>query len=393
MPLLDTIRNFFLKNHQLIDSRSASINNDSKLNRENVRRLIENNGGSEGLDLSSYDLSGANLRRMNLTGVVFSTYNFGIDNYATANLSEVDFTDCNLSQANLSHTTLERASFWQANLTEASLAGAKAISAGFGKAVLFRADLFASDLSDANLWYADLREANLAIAKLSNSIITGVKLGDSLLQESIEAYDEYFQRWYVRDLASKYRTRHFENRYRDAAEIYMNLHNAFLAHGRFLEARKAYLKQRRMRKKWARQQAQKTWKNDKLQSIQHWISWLADWLVELLCDYGESLWRVIFWIIALLFVIGPILLWVFGGLTWTGANLDTYLNLTSNWQRSFYGYFQGILYMLDVFTTADFSELAPRNDAVRIISGFMAMFGIFLVGLLGFVAGNRIRDS
>jgi hypothetical protein len=49
--------------------------------------------------------------------------------------------------------------------------------------------------------------------------------------------------------------------------------------------------------------------------------------------------------------------------------------------------------MLDTFTTADFAQLEPANDLVRLISGFLAMIGIFLVGLLGFVVGNRIRRS
>jgi hypothetical protein len=44
-------------------------------------------------------------------------------------------------------------------------------------------------------------------------------------------------------------------------------------------------------------------------------------------------------------------------------------------------------------TTASFSGLQPINDAVKLTSGFFAILGIFLSGLLGFVAGNRIRRS
>jgi hypothetical protein len=48
---------------------------------------------------------------------------------------------------------------------------------------------------------------------------------------------------------------------------------------------------------------------------------------------------------------------------------------------------------MDTFATADFAELGPINDVVRLVSGFMAIVGIFLAGLLSFVACNRIRRS
>ena len=127
--------------------------------------------------------------------------------------------------------------------------------------------------------------------------------------------------------------------------------------------------------------------------FRHTAKWMTDWIVELVCGYGESVWRVLCSMGAILFIIGPATIWLLGGLDWTGENQQIYYTLTAPFKRRVYAYFQYVLYMVDTFTTADFAELKPVNDLVRLASGFIALVGIFLAGLLGFVAGNRIRHS
>ena len=149
-----------------------------------------------------------------------------------------------------------------------------------------------------------------------------------------------------------------------------------------------------MRKMWKGQQAKMAWRRKERRLALTLLGRnAAAWFVELLCDYGESVKRVIRWTLALLFFIGPLLVAALGGLSWTGQNRAVYSNLTASWQKYLYSYLQYLLYMLDTLTTANFAELAPSTDAVRVLSGFMSIVGIFLVGLLGFVAGNRIRSS
>ena len=115
-------------------------------------------------------------------------------------------------------------------------------------------------------------------------------------------------------------------------------------------------------------------------------------MADALCVYGESIWRVILWMILLLFVFGPGMIALSGGLSWPLSAQQTYFSLSTPWQRASYVYFQYILHMLDTFTTASFAQLSPQNDLVRLCSGFLALAGIFMTGLLGFVAGNRIRQ-
>ena len=121
---------------------------------------------------------------------------------------------------------------------------------------------------------------------------------------------------------------------------------------------------------------------------------VSDTLVEWLCDYGESFWRVMGWMAALIFVVGPSLLSMLGGIDWGQQPILTqkYFAL-SGLPKLCLWYQTYLLYTLDTMTTASFSGLHPANNAVKFASGFFAMAGIVLAGLLGFVAGNRIRRS
>ena len=120
---------------------------------------------------------------------------------------------------------------------------------------------------------------------------------------------------------------------------------------------------------------------------------IFDLFLELLCNYGESTRQVIAWMAFLLFVVGPLLFSGLGGFVWSDSLTNDYFAQQSSWHRLGFWYYHYLLYTLDVLTTASFSGLQPINDWVKLASGFFAIAGIFLVGLLGFVAGNRIRRS
>lgn len=307
-----------------------------------------------GLNFSERDLNG-----MDLDGIILSYTNLHKVSLRDSSMVGAWLLRADMSEATCTFADLSNANFLEANLADTEFWGAKLCGAFFTGTELERTRFLGADLSGAFF----------NKARLSNTEMTAEQLGGCIGEEKVKKYSE-------------------------AAEAYTLLKANFESLGRYSDAGWAYRKQRRMQKKWANEQAKETWKvGQRKKSVIHRLKWGSDWIVELLCDYGESIWHVIAWILAILFVIGPTLIWVLGGLTWTGSNKEVYFSLPTNWQRLLYGYFQGIFYMLDVFTTADFSELAPRNDAVRITSGLLAMFGVFLVGLLGFVAGNRIRNS
>jgi hypothetical protein len=182
--------------------------------------------------------------------------------------------------------------------------------------------------------------------------------------------------------------------YGEAKRGYLVLKRNFDSLGDYDAASKAYCRERRMEKLEAYQKAKAALsKREWLGVVTNGLKALGEQFVEVLCDYGESVWRVVAWMAILLFLLGPALVAMLGGLYWTGDNLPIYSSLSNPWQRGWYSYFQYVLYILDAFTTANFAKLEPVNDAVRLASGLVALSGIVLAGLLGFVAGNRIRRS
>jgi len=182
--------------------------------------------------------------------------------------------------------------------------------------------------------------------------------------------------------------------YSEAKYGYLALKQNFDNLGDYDASSWAYRKERRMEKLEARVKGRagfysRSWG----EAATSYFKFVSDVIVEWLCDYGESVWRVIGWMVALILIVGPFLFSAIGGLLWPGNLLEDYFALPTLWHQFWYRYFLYLLYTLDALTTASFSGLQPANTALKLASGFFSIAGIFLVGLLGFVAGNRIRRS
>jgi uncharacterized protein YjbI with pentapeptide repeats len=365
------------------------------LNRDDVIALIADHEGAKDLDLSYTDLSeahlGSNLEPMPpLDGAIFGKYG----DVRSGTLAEnAFFQRTSLRGAKFTGAVLRGARFYRSDLTNADLRFADLTNANLVETCLVGATLFNAQLAGARLTRADLRSADLFQASFSGQPeLSKENIGEYLLQENEQEYIDYLQRA-IMPTSLQAIEYHLRDRYFKAAQIYQNLRIQFQSNGRSDDAVWAYRKEKRMRKKWNGQQAQNYWKaRERMKSVGFGLDWLGDWIVEILCDYGESIWRVMGWILVLLFLVGPVLIDVSGGLVWNEASNRIYYGLDSEWLRFLYSYFQHLLYMLDTITTASFLELRPANDIVRLASGLMAAVGIFLLGLLGFVAGNRIRS-
>lgn len=357
-----------------------------KLTREDVIQLIEENGKTWELDLSGKYLSDADLSGMNLRGI--------------------NFSKAVLNRANLSNAFLERANFQEASCWRTDMSGSSLWSADLRGAELDECNLRGAYLQRAKLHNAILKKAflegaDLHRAYLSETLIDRDSLGKhGIIQENAESYREYvfqtelFQQGFRPPKSAESLEERILERFSSGESVYRRLKNNYEQLGFYTDASWAYKRERRMRKRATRQKAKVAWKNRNLREfISFSVSWLSDWSVELLCDYGESVYRIIVWLLLLLLFIGPVLIYFSGGLNWDGINREIYFSLPNRVTQMLYGYFQGVLYMLDVLTTADYSELTPRNDLVRFVSGTMAILGISLIGLLGFVVGNRIRNS
>jgi len=408
-----------------VDEWTGSTGGVRKLTRDELLALIQQNGGPSGLDLAGKDLGELDLEihslaeemakrgvagtdsvpswvywdpvtrtltGINLQGAILKGARLAYANLRGACLRGSDLEGANLYYSNLQGADLRHAKLRSARLEGADLQSAALMAAGLQDASLERADLRGVGLMVANLQGARLQQANLQEvdlldagnlkrlylfrAKLERTRLTSDQLGDAIGEET-------------------------SRRYREAKEAYLGLKNNFETIGRYKDATWAYVKERKMEKTMnhplhAREYfgteyalgADVNWRSRKWWQFyfRHAAKWASDWLVELTCGYGESIMRVLLTLAAVyaLFTLGY-------GLTWSVMKVAT---ATDSVTRAFTGNpVDWAMFSLGAMTTMDPVGLEPRNNLVQLAAGIEALLGIFLTGLLGFVAANRIRRS
>lgn len=369
---------------------TLSPDTQPRLTREDVIRLIEANGGPEGLDLSDYDLSGVNLKYLDLHGVIFSHYRVGPYENRRANLVGTRFSGSDLSKAVLDRVNLSTASFTRANLYETSFRRATAENVKFREANLNNANLYGTKLNGADLSYTNLEGANLNRAELNNTFLTGVHL-EGLIQENIEDYSAYFERWYSDGIRDNTRQRYLAWRYQHGAEIFMNLKNAFLFSGHYQEASWAYLKERQMRRGTMVPWRAKIYyegtiaKNPGLLRwrwcwfyLKYGVLWLVDWLTDLTSGYGERPLRTL-WVALAVILSFPLFYGLSGQVRLHTGGVPSGLDY--------------LIYSLGAFSTMDFSRFETTGVIAETLASIEALLGISILALLMFALGNRISRS
>ncbi len=377
-----------------------------------------------GANLQEAGLGGANLQKANLVlanlqNAILGQANLQEADLVLANLQEAYLWGVNLQKANLTEASLQETYMVGANLQEAGLGEANLQKAKLGGANLQEAYLMGANLQEAYLWGVSLQEAtlgganlqdaylgetNLTGASLRKATLKGANLGGAKLQ-GVDLLSCNITNIYLADAwLDKTRLRHtqlggaigeeIDGDYTAAKNAYLILKQNFDDLGDYEGSSWAYLKERRMEKLEARQKAREAL------TARHWKDFaafggkfLGDQLIEIVSDYGEGFWRVLLWIALFILIIGPTVFWSFGSFEWSDQVKEIYFNYSDRWDQNWLTYRQILLYTIDTFTTANFAEIKPKDDFTRFTSGCLAMWGIFLVGLLGFVAGNRIRRS
>ena len=370
-----------------------------------ILQLIQDNGGPEGLDLSGKDLQGivldgwtiqleasqrglqspiwrasdtrginlkkANLYKANLKSAEIWKANLESATLGEANLESADVSESNLESASLAFANLASANLRHTNLRSANLWLARAECASFWNANLQSASLVMCDLRGADLRAANLREAQLHGAMLDQTQLDRASLGDKLNEESSGQYDH-------------------------ARDAYLRLKHNFESLGNYSDAAWAYHRERLMEKYCnAPWNARICYGASELGEtsewhprawwfhIRHTLKWGADGCTEYLCGFGENPWLVLFWIGALL--LGSALLyWLSGGVTVSSPDSTGATSIA---------FTDAFLYALASLVTMEGKYQGPANPAIEAIPQLQAAIGIFLLGLLGFVAANKIRRS
>jgi uncharacterized protein YjbI with pentapeptide repeats len=371
----------------------------SKLTRRDLLTMIERNNGPEGLDLAGRDL-----REIDLSSDAIQTEmeRLGFPYLDPPPWYSEATRGVNLCGAILRQADLQRAYLWRGNYRGADMGGAILIRADLGGSILAGANLAEADLRMAHMHRVDLADADLTSANLSNvslhevdlsvaRALTGAFLRGASLTDTTVLRDQ------LRSGVGEEQDRDFQG----AHEAYLALKNAFESAGRYDDAGWAYIKERTMekmthhplraRRYYAELENVSREINCRFRQwwsfyFRHTLTWIGDWLVELVCGYGESTVRVLSTLVAVyvVFTLGY-------GVTWSIIRVSVGPEgMTRSLTASPVDW---AIFSLGALTTMDPAGLEPRSNLVQLFAGLEALLGIFLTGLLGFVVANRIRRS
>jgi uncharacterized protein YjbI with pentapeptide repeats len=304
----------------------------------------------------------ADLRGALLDGADFSQADLWGADFQGADADDTRFRNARLDEANLSDCNLTHADFEGASLTKARLAGARLRGASFAGAKLDGADLTGADLSETSLVRLNLATCRLTHARFAGAWLNGTRMRAEQLGGMVgeEAAGDY-----------------------DAAQAsYLALEQNWKSIGSQDAASWAYKRGRRMGRLHAGALARAAWRGrDGRGLARHGYRWIADRFVEWLCDYGESLSRI-----ARAFVLAILLFAVLYGAT--GGLL-----VEAEGLRATYNPLDLVSYSALNMMTANPPEIGikPTGRVTNLLVGIQGAAGIILMGLFGFVLGNRLR--
>jgi uncharacterized protein YjbI with pentapeptide repeats len=339
------------------------------------------NARLEGASLGKADLRTAMLEEANLDGASLRFAKLGGATLEGATIRRADLRGADLENADLRAADLEGSELEEARLRGSRFAGASLRNCLLRQADLREADMTGVDLRGAILTGANLRDAVLRDARLqevglsqceiAHIFLGGAKLDDTQLR--LKQLDGAIGE----DLAGD-----FER----AAQGYLALERNFEGLGNHDDASWAYRRRRRMQKREALAQARAACKGRRWRrALGRYAQYGCDQLVECICDYGESVPRVLT-SLAVVYLAFTLIYCLTGSVVREPGGPAGGVRLSAR------NPIVAAIFSLLVMTTGSpEGGLAPRGDLTLLLMGVEAFLGIALTGLLGFVLGNRIR--
>jgi hypothetical protein len=386
------------------------------LRRRDVERELRNAQGQE-LDLSGSLLEG------DLTGLDFE-HGFRVDSntkrgfkdcaFSRVNCAEAVFVDCGFSgtafqSSNFRNCTFEWCDFRFSTFRQSTFEDATFRNCDFYRACFEVGNIFVG----AKLVNVSLDQADLGGADLRWFAIDG-----GLLQENEGALATFIRHyapiWEVEDpdylrifrSVDEHVERAIRARFETAAYIYRNLAGAWASRSYFRDSSRAYVAAKRLERRNWREPAPLVMGAGKrepqspdetagapprrtktlvaaVRSVTTGLRAVARYLTSLVADltsgYGESPMRVL-GSISLLVAVSAGIYYAVGGL------LDEA-------KRPVRDMVDIVLFSLGSLVANPPNRLQPASPAIEVVSVMETLVGIGLVGLLGFVVGNRIRNS
>ena len=262
-----------------------------------------------GARLDGADLSGADLAGANLAGAALGEARLQDALLEEANLERATLRFARLENAVLERSNLRHADLWGATLDnadlrdvdlrggilrEASLRGANLSGARLDGALLGHADLSGATLTGASLEGANLTHVRLSGAVLRDTRLEGVDLSSCDLTHihvgGIRLSHTRLEQEQLGGAIGEELSGEFDA----ARRGYLALERNFAELGDSDAASWAYRRKRRMQKLAARTSAQAAYRTKKWRlAATAALQYVADRFVEWLCDYGESIPRVL----------------------------------------------------------------------------------------------------
>jgi hypothetical protein len=334
---------------------------ESPYTRDDVLKLIEEHGGkAEGLDLSwQYFKKRINLNQINLEGIILNNTDLRGANIKLSCLSGGSFNYANLSDANFNNSSLKGVHFLEANLfstdfTEAYLEdsnfnAACLIATKFENANLKNACLDNADLMGANLEGTKLIGAHLKGANLFDAHLSGVYLSDVQFNNDTNFQDVNWGNYIIgeecreeRNSSSRVYSLHM------AEVIYRRFKIWYSEHGIYDIAGKFFYREMESRRK------AQSWKKPHLK--------LWNWIMRLLCGYGERPERVVISSAAVIFVLALVYY------LWCSFNISSFLDT--------------LYYSAVSFTAVGYGNWAPQpTDWAKGMGVTEALLGVFMMAL------------
>jgi uncharacterized protein YjbI with pentapeptide repeats len=302
----------------------------------------------DGADVSGADLWGARLLKVEAQRT----------NFRGAHLDEAQLNDADLASADLTGASLRRA-----NLSGARLRGAILRDAALDGANLDGADLSGAVLPHVALTSCTLRQVRFAGAWLERTRMHAHQLGGATGEETAGDFEA-------------------------AREGYIVLEQNFRTLGSADDASWAFRRRRRMGKRLHAQHARTAFgKRDVGAALRPSLQWLGDVASEWVCDYGESVTRVLRAFLVVLVGFAAVY-WLSGCLEPREAAQAGAVPATR------FPMIDYLLFSLDSMTTVGTSEvgLKPGGQLGVLLSSVQTVVGTVLLGLFGFVLGVKMRN-
>jgi uncharacterized protein YjbI with pentapeptide repeats len=383
---------------------------------ERVISSIEKNGGSRRLDLSGQDLrqvdwsaeavayqlekrdyrpgdelpkwvspfAARGARGLNMKEAILKNANLQY-----ANLQGIDFTRANFEGADLRDTCLRESNFFEANLSFARLWRADLRRTTLNNAVLKQTSFYRAEFEDTEFLDADLTNTVLHRNDLSKIIVRRKSLPNRLIIENFKQHAALVK-WDDPAITPKEWEREVVRYLERAKDAYRGLKICFSNNGMYQDASWAYFRERVVERRMHGLSQIMLYFGDSIKGmnlyplrylwlhIKHSLIWLAFWLEELTCGYGERPLRTLGFAAAVIFGFAP--------LYWNSGGISAKLDQSLRWSDY-------LIYSMSTFATVNLPRFNVINTIAELLTSLEALFGIAILALLMFALGNRISRS